>query len=1509
MKKTTLKHFNLFIVNILLLLCFSTAEAATFVVDNNTDIDNAAAYTLADGTNSLRKCIRISNSTAGADIINFNIGGVGPFTITISAGDLPSIIQQLTINGLSQSGASAGNLMIEINAAAAGNGLMFDNGSANSVLTGICINRSNRGIYVINTSAVTIQGCYVGTNITGTIARPCNWNGIQVDSSPDIVIGGNAGITTRNIISGNSQVGIRVDNSLRILINGNYIGTNAAGTASLPNLGNGIQFVSPCNNSVIGNGLVGGGNVISGNSQSGMYIQSSLNLSVQGNYIGTDYTGTLKIGNSQNGIAVFSGSNNLLIGGAIAGQGNVVSANGQNGVYLESSLAPSFYGNRIGLNNLGTDTLPNRQSGIFINVNSNNAIIGGSTALQRNIVSGNLNSGISISQSTSPILYGNIVGSDITGTINFGNAQSGITINNVSNNPIIGGAAVGQGNLISGNYQTGLSIDNCVAPIIKGNIVGLTATANTILPNNFSGIYITNSSSPVIGGTGATERNIVSGNKQSGMVVISCATPTILGNYVGVDITGSVNLGNTQQGIDVELLNGAVIGNGTLAGMNIVSGNGFNGMNINAATNTTIRGNIVGTTITGLIGIGNSQNGINIVNVSSNPIVGGAVAGQGNLVSGNGGSGIYFNNSINPIVKGNIVGMASNGTTVIANLQAGIAMFNACNNPVIGGASLPERNLISGNNQIGLRINASISPIIYGNYIGTDVTGLVKKGNGESGIYIDGGSTNAIIGSTTAGTNNLISGNAINGISILGSANATIKFNIIGLGIDGVTAIGNLGGGIRNESSDNLIVGGTTIPERNLISSNSGVGVLVISSLNAIIKANYIGVNISGMLPRGNGQHGIQLITSNAALIGGSTLSEGNIISNNGGDGININTSTDVIIKSCTIGLASDITTAAPNLQGGIGAYGGSHRLIVGGVLVTERNYISSNTGNGITVNSSNDISLVNNYVGVEVTGLLARPNTGNGASIEISNRAIVGGTTTTARNIFSANGANGIQIVTQSIDAVVKANYMGVGADGVTVLGNTDNGIYMGDSSNHVTVGGSTIAEKNVLSGNGTSGIGDGFRSVSCSRHVILGNYCGVDVTATIAIKNSWSGISLNEGNGITVGGTGPNDGNICAGNRNEGVYFRNATHTKFVGNYVGTDKTGTLQLGNGNWGVNIRAVSTNNSIGGSLAEANIIAHNQNIGPLVGSGDGVFVEGGSQYNTITYNKIYCNAGLGIDLNATANESIPKPVIITSTANQISGTGSISGDLVHVYLNTTTGAGCNCEGEQFIGTAVISVGAWILNHGLGLTATQAGNLTATETTALGSTSEFSTCLIPLPVTIVAFTAQKLNDHASILEWKTGYEKNNDYFIIERSSDGINFESIGTIKGAGSSASLISYSFTDENPLPGINYYRLKQVDFNGQSENSIIKTINFGASVLALASNGLDYYIAVNNEEDIQVNYIIYSAEGKEVRTGNLLMGGNIKKATLDLTGLATAIYYIKINAGENFISDKLLVK
>jgi hypothetical protein len=96
---------------------------------------------------------------------------------------------------------------------------------------------------------------------------------------------------------------------------------------------------------------------------------------------------------------------------------------------------------------------------------------------------------------------------------------------------------------------------------------------------------------------------------------------------------------------------------------------------------------------------------------------------------------------------------------------------------------------------------------------------------------------------------------------------------------------------------------------------------------------------------------------------------------------------------------------------------------------------------------------------------------------------------------------------------------------------------------------------------------------------------------------------------------------------------------------------------------------------------------------------------------------------------------------------------------------------------------------------------------------------------PLPITLVSFDA-KLSGKQVNITWTTSTEINNDYFTVERSADGINFERLTQIKGAGNSNFLKNYFFADESPFTGVNYYRLRQTDFDGKSTNSTIKAVN-----------------------------------------------------------------------------------
>lgn len=97
----------------------------------------------------------------------------------------------------------------------------------------------------------------------------------------------------------------------------------------------------------------------------------------------------------------------------------------------------------------------------------------------------------------------------------------------------------------------------------------------------------------------------------------------------------------------------------------------------------------------------------------------------------------------------------------------------------------------------------------------------------------------------------------------------------------------------------------------------------------------------------------------------------------------------------------------------------------------------------------------------------------------------------------------------------------------------------------------------------------------------------------------------------------------------------------------------------------------------------------------------------------------------------------------------------------------------------------------------------------------------------LPVTLLNFTAQKQGNNATLVQWKTSSEINSHYFDLERSNDAINFQFIGKVNAAGNSSREISYSFTDNQPMKGENYYRLKQVDINGHLVYSPARFVRF----------------------------------------------------------------------------------
>ena len=170
---------------------------------------------------------------------------------------------------------------------------------------------------------------------------------------------------------------------------------------------------------------------------------------IQGNYIGTDITGTQDRGNTLDGIRIRAGASNTTIGGTAIGAGNVISANVDDGIDMEDTTGNVIQGNFIGTDATGTVALGN-EDGIAIKVGAINNTIGGTTAAARNIISAS-DEGIQITSATATgnLIQGNYIGTDITGTADLGNTNAGISINTASGNTI-GGMAAGAGNLFEG---------------------------------------------------------------------------------------------------------------------------------------------------------------------------------------------------------------------------------------------------------------------------------------------------------------------------------------------------------------------------------------------------------------------------------------------------------------------------------------------------------------------------------------------------------------------------------------------------------------------------------------------------------------------------------------------------------------------------------------------------------------------------------------------------------------------------------------------------------------------------------------------------------------------------------------------------------------------------------------------------------------------------------------------------------------------------------------------------
>lgn len=174
---------------------------------------------------------------------------------------------------------------------------------------------------------------------------------------------------------------------------------------------------------------------------------------------------------------------------------------------------------------------------------------------------------------------------------------------------------------------------------------------------------------------------------------------------------------------------------------------------------------------------------------------------------------------------------------------------------------------------------------------------------------------------------------------------------------------------------------------------------------------------------------------------------------------------------------------------------------------------------------------------------------------------------------------------------------------------------------------------------------------------------------------------------------------------------------------------------------------------------------------------------------------------------------------------------------------------------------------------------------------------------PLPIELLYFNAIATDHKMVKLDWQTASESSNDFFTIERSTNGMNWEFLKSIKGAGNSSVLLTYSATDSLPYSGISYYRLKQTDFDGQYSYSQMREVNMNVwsqSTVQIYPNPSDDQIIVEGSADELSQISIYNALGKDVTPMMIITNFSAEKVQIELTELNSGIYFLKTKSAIN---------
>ena len=1274
----------------------SFAMASTFTVNVTSDAADANAgdgvCATAGSVCTLRAAIEETNALSGSDLISFNIpktdtgcvdpdgGGAGAcnngsnddtgdeyWTIQ-PASSLPGIDDTTggtIVDGYTQTGASANTnetgalntvLKIEVDGTnITSDGIFYIpccGANTGHIIRGLAINRSTTAGIAFGASLAhhnKIQGCFIGTDITGLLDLGNTTAGIFMSSQSSCTIGTDGDNTNdvaeRNLISGNNTHGVYVSYAPSTVVAGNIIGLDKTGVNDLGNTIDGVYVDSGASTRIgtDGNNISDNieRNVISGNNGKGVYLKGYLadNCRVAGNYVGTNVSGTASVKNNGDGI-IYYGISGTVVGvdgdgsAGESNEGNLVSGNAR-GIVTYSSDS-TIAGNIIGLNASGDAKIPNTGIGVYFAYGVTNTTVGTngdgtSDVLERNIISGNSGVGLRLFSHTSSgyIISGNYIGTDLTGLLDLGNTGHGI-------------------------FLEGSSTRN---------------TSDYILGSNLDGTSDTN------------EGNVISGNGGSGIYAVNASSETktghkVSGNKIGVGSDGTTAIGNTSYGIYMdESCIDWVIGSTdyNVDGINIIANNGNDGIAIDTTSSAT----------------------------------------TGNRISYNS----FYNNT------GLAIDLKNDGTTVNDEGDTDSGPNKLLNFPVITTAN---QNAVSGT--LDIDTNETTSKVEL--YLTTDGSG----GYGEGKTYLGSiAPTENDTGAWSITGLSLSNGNYVTALTVDSSGNtsefclnrqiAELTYTISGKIFNDTNYSENLDGnghskdGIGYEDGTDSVMKTVTVELYN--SENSLIDTDITDS-----SGNYSFYDISG------GTYKVRAVSStmhadNTSLESGRYIAtdmlpeqtyENNGSSGNGGSGALGGNNPSIDDTATNVGAGPGdtnvtVTISGDNLTGVDLGFSfevvtntnnsgqGSLRQAIINTDKTGDNVVAFNLskadtacidpdggGTGACDNSNNDstgdeywtflpttdLPSFKGTSGVTINGYTQSPasvNTSESGALNAKLAIDINGTNDASEGVFYVEANSNVVFKGMAVNkgqvygiryannefsnGKVQGCFVGTDVTGTVDYGNTSAGIYITHVDGVVVGvdgdGSGDAGERNIISGNNAEGIK---LEYSANSTIIAGNIIGLDKTGLNDLGNTTKGIFVagNGGSSNRIGTDGNNtsdimERNIISGNNEVGV-FLTGTSQVLAGNYIGTNITGTAAVPNISGGINLYPCTSciigvnGDASAGEVNEGNLISGNTSDGLIVASCSGTVVAGNIVGLTASGTSALANGGNGISLGYGTTNSI-----------------------------------------------------------------------------------------------------------------------------------------------------------------------------------------------------------------------------------------------------------------------------